>query len=134
MIVVHQGGMDFAHGISFEFKSIGVVDEAVKDRIGEGGVGDAGVPVLDRDLGGDQGSAAAVTIVEDLEQVFGLGAGERVAEPVVEDEQVGAGQGPQQLGIGAVSLSEFERLQQAGSAQVAHIEFGLTGSPSQCTR
>jgi len=79
MTVVVQGGKDFAHGISFEFKSVGVVDEAVKDQIGEGGVGDAGVPVLDRDLGGDQGCGAAVTVVEDLEQVFGLGAGERVS-------------------------------------------------------
>ena len=91
MVNILQGGMDFAHGISFEFKPVGIVDEAVEDRIGEGGVGDAGVPVLDRDLGGDQGGGAAVTIVEDLEQVFGLGAGEGVAEPVVEDEQLGLG-------------------------------------------
>jgi len=100
--------MDFTHGISFEFKSVGVVDEAVENGVRKGGIGDAGVPITHRDLGGDQGGGAAVTVVEDLEQVFGLGAGERVAEPVVEDEQVGAGQGTEQLGIGTVGLSEFE--------------------------
>ena len=74
------------------------MDEAIEDRIGDGGVGDAGMPFADRDLGSDQGGRAAITVVEDLEQVFGLGARERITKPVVEDEQVRAGQGPQQLG------------------------------------
>ena len=62
------------------------MDETIEDRISQGRIGDAGMPFADRDLGGDQGGGTAITIIEDLKQVFGLRAREWVAEPVIEDE------------------------------------------------
>ena len=68
------------------------MDEAVEDRIGDGGVGDAGMPFAHRDLGGDHGGDAALTIIEDLEQVVGMGCGSAVAHPVIRDEKLEFGQ------------------------------------------
>ena len=47
--------------------------DAVEDRVGEGGVAEVGVPVLDRQLAGDHRRAAADPVVEELEQIAALG-------------------------------------------------------------
>ena len=67
---------------------MGVVDEAVEDGVGDGGVGDDLVPMLDRHLTGDDGRSALVAIVDDFEEIATLVAGERGEAPIVEDEQV----------------------------------------------
>ena len=43
-----------SHRMTVEFVAMGVVDEAVEDRIGKGGFVDHGVPCCDRQLAGDQ--------------------------------------------------------------------------------
>ena len=106
---------------------MGIVDEAVEDGVGEGRVTEAGVPVIDGHLGGDQGSAVAVAVVEDLQDITGLGGGEGITEPVVEDEQVDTTQGIQQLGVGAVGVGERGGVDQTGEALVAHGEAVATG-------
>ena len=45
----------FSHGLSFELELVGVVHEAVEDGIGESGVADRFVPVIERELAGDEG-------------------------------------------------------------------------------
>jgi hypothetical protein len=72
----------------FECEAVGVVDEAIEDGVGDGGVGDDLVPVLDRYLAGDDGRSALVAIVDDFEEIATLLAGERGEAPIVEDEQV----------------------------------------------
>ena len=43
------GGVDHvAHGLALEIDAVGVVDQAVEDRVGVGGVADHVVPALDR--------------------------------------------------------------------------------------
>ena len=49
--------------------AMGVVDEAVEDGVGEGGVADHLVPCVDRHLAGDDGRAPSVAVLEDLQQV-----------------------------------------------------------------
>ena len=85
------------------------------------------------DLGNDHGGLATVAVVKDFEQVSGLGGGQRVSEPVIEDEQMGTSQLGQQLRIGTISAGQLEGVQQARGALVTHIEFGLTGCPAQGT-
>ena len=46
-----------------------VIENPVEDGVPEGGVADDVAPVLDGELGGDDGSAADVAVVEELEQV-----------------------------------------------------------------
>ena len=69
---------------------MGVVHEAVEDGVGDGRVGDHLVPVFDVDLTGHDGAAAALPIVEDLEQVATLVRRDVGEPPVVEDQQFSA--------------------------------------------
>jgi hypothetical protein len=45
------------------------VDQAVQDRVGDGGLAEGLVPVADRQLAGDDGRAEALAVLDDLEQV-----------------------------------------------------------------
>ena len=53
------------------------VHEAVEDGIGDGRIDDDLVPVIDGELTGHDGRAAAVAIVDDFEQVAALLRGQR---------------------------------------------------------
>ena len=46
-----------AHGFALELDAVGVVDEAVEDGIGEGGLADHLVPGVDGQLAGDDGAS-----------------------------------------------------------------------------
>ena len=43
---------------------MGVVEEAVEDGVSEGGVADDSVPVLDGELGGEDGPTAGIAVVD----------------------------------------------------------------------
>ena len=45
------------------------MDEPVEDGVGEGGVAEQVVPLLDGKLAGDQGGTGGVSVLEDLEEV-----------------------------------------------------------------
>jgi hypothetical protein len=84
---------------------VGVVDQAVEDGIGDGGIADDLVPAIDRDLAGDDDRAGLVAVLDDFQEVAALLGVEWLRPPVVEDQQVEAGQGAQRPGIAAVSPS-----------------------------
>src|SRR6202008_2145771 len=87
---------------------MGVVNEAVEDGIGVCGVADEGVPFVDGDLAGEDGRAAPITFLEDLVEVT-TGAGvEGFEAPIVEDEELDAGETTQDAGIAAVTAGERE--------------------------
>lgn len=50
------------------------------------------MPSGHRDLGGDQGGFAAITFLDEFEQMEALLVGEAVGSEVVEDEQLRAGE------------------------------------------
>ena len=64
--------------------AVGVVDEPVQDGVGDCGIAERLVPLLDRQLAGDDGRAALGAVLDDLEQVGRLPAGERLHGEVVE--------------------------------------------------
>ncbi len=72
---------------------MGVVDEAVEDGVGIGGIADEVVPFIDGDLAGDEGGAAAVALFEDFEEVMACAGIERLEAPVVEDEEFNPAEG-----------------------------------------
>ena len=61
---------------------MGVVDEAIQDGVGIGGLADDRMPVGHGELAGDQGGAPAVPIFEDLQQVVARLIVERAQPPV----------------------------------------------------
>ena len=76
--------MSFSHGFSFHVDLVSVVDQPVEYGVGQGGVADGGVPLVDGQLAGGDGGASAVAIFEHFEQVaaiLGVGFGQ---SPVVD--------------------------------------------------
>src|SRR6266542_646051 len=71
-----------------EVKAVCVMDEAVEDRVGVGRIADQLMPAIDWQLAGDNGGAAAVAVIEDLEKVMTGGGVERLETPIIEDEQI----------------------------------------------
>lgn len=111
---------------------MGVVDKSVKDGIGEGGIANGFVPVLGRQLGGDEGGAPVVSVFGDLEEVAALVCGEHFGSPVVEDEEVGAEQGFEQAFVASESAGGGEFLEQAGGAEVADAVAFAAGFVCEC--
>ncbi len=87
------------------------MNKTVEDGVRERGIWDPNMPLDHRNLSDNHGGAASIAVVQDFEQVSGLGARKGVSEPVIEDEQMDAGQGAQQLGIRAVGAGQFQSLE-----------------------
>ena len=85
---------------------MGIVDDAVEDGVGEGGIADHIVPAVDWELTGDQGSAAAVAFFGDLEQVMPLFGTEGFEAPVVEDEELDAAERAHRSRIASVTMGQ----------------------------
>ena len=49
-----------------------VVNQAVEDGIGDGGIADVFMPVFDRKLTGENGGAGAMAVFDDLQEVSPL--------------------------------------------------------------
>jgi putative transposase len=84
------------------------VDEAVEYGVGDGGIGDDLVPVLDRHLAGDDGRTALVAIVDHLEEIAPLIAGKRSEPPIVEDEEIDTRQRLEQASIAPVAARRLD--------------------------
>ena len=76
---------------------MGIVNEAVQDGVGEGWLADDIMPARYGELAGDEDRAAAMAILHHLQQVALLLGGHRGKSPVVEDQELDAGQGPESL-------------------------------------
>ena len=112
------GGTVLAQAVARQVDPVGVVDEAVEHGIGQGRGADHLVPAVDWHLAGDQHRSGVVAVLDDLEQVTGLLGRQRLRSPVVEDQQLGARELLEQLGIAAVAARQAERREQARHAIV----------------
>jgi hypothetical protein len=61
-------GWRLAQGFAGQRNAVGVVDQAIQDRVGQGRVADDFIPVVDRDLAGDDQRAGVVAVLDDLQQ------------------------------------------------------------------
>ena len=86
------------------------------------GSGETGVPIGNRHLSGDHRGGLSIAIVQDLEQVLRLGTGQGIAEPVIEDQELGASKGIEELGVGAVGVGKRNEVEETRSAMVTDRE------------
>ena len=105
--------------LSFEYDALGIVDEAIEDRVGDGGVSDDFVPAIDGQLAGDDNRAGFVSILDDFEQITALVGVERFWSPVVQDQQIKSCDRPQHLGVTAIGAAECE-----GGEETRHTMVG----------
>ena len=112
---------------------MGVVNEAVEDGVGISRVADQGVPFVDGDLAGENGRTAAIALLEDLVEVA-TGTGiERFEAPIVEDEELDAGETAQDAGITAITASERELGEELGDPLIENRAVVATGLVTQGT-
>jgi hypothetical protein len=116
-----------AHRFTLEHQTIAVVHEAIEDGIGEGAIAEEGVPLIDGKLARDEGGAAIVTIVEDLEQVAHALIGERSEREVIEYQQVCFGELTEERGALLHGAVAGEFLDETWQAEAAHGEVGAAG-------
>ena len=113
---------------------MGLVYETIQDGICQGRVWQVGMPVGHGDLTSDQGGRATVAVIEDLQEVAGLGGRQRVAQSIVQDQQGQMRQAGQQFRIRAIGLCQVQGIQQARGALIAHTVVLTTGSLAQGRR
>jgi hypothetical protein len=106
---------------------MGVVQEAIADGVGQGGVGEVVVPLGGRQLAGDDGGAVAVAVLEDLQHVAAFLVGDRRQAPVVDQEDVDAGELAEQADVGAVGAGEREVVKEPRGAAVVGAEAFAAG-------
>jgi hypothetical protein len=113
---IRQFVVAFAHGLPLEVDPVGVVYEPVEDGVGEGGVADDLVSVLDGYLAGNQGRTVAGAVIEQLQEIAALLGVKLGQSPVVEDDEVGLGEARHELGEASVAVGEGELLEEPGQA------------------
>jgi len=104
--------------VSGEIEPVRVVDDAVEDGIGIGGIADQLMPFVDGDLAGDDRRSATVAFFKNLEEVMARGGVERLKPPIVEDEQLHTTERPLDAGISTIAASKCEIGEQLGNALV----------------
>jgi hypothetical protein len=82
------------------------VDHPIEDRVRKRRNADHIVPAVNRYLTGDHDRAGVVTILDNFEKVARLVWGERFRSPVVEDEQLGAGDRAQELTVTPIATRQ----------------------------
>src|SRR5260370_22836210 len=87
---------------------------------------------MERVMGGDGGGAAAVALLDDLEQVAGLVGPEWLEAPVVEDEQPDLAEPLHQPWIATVAAGEREVGEQLGHALVEDGSIIAAGLVTEC--
>jgi len=97
---------------------MGVVDEAVQDGVGVSGVPNNLVPGGQGKLGGDDRRSAAVSLLEDFEQVMAGAGVEGFEAEVVEDEQIGAAKGFDEARMAPVAPGERQVLAELRPAMI----------------
>lgn len=79
-----------AQALAAEFDAMGVMDEAIQDRVGVGGVANNLMPSYHGELRGDDRRSASIALFEDFEQIVASAGVERFEAEVVEDQEIGA--------------------------------------------
>ena len=95
------------------------MQEAVADRIGEGRLAEIVVPLGRRQLAGDDGRTGVVAILQDLEEVATLGILDRGEPPVIDDEDIEAGELGEQADVGAVGPGQGKLVEETRGPAVA---------------
>ena len=98
-----------------------VVDEPIQDGVGEGGVANEVMPVVDRDLARDQRGPPAGAVVDDFEEIAAFPITERGEAPVVENDELRFREVQEEFSVRSIGVRADEILaQEARETEVAY--------------
>ena len=101
-----SGGLELAHRRPVQLQTMSIVDEAIEDGVCDGRVCDRLVPVIDRQLAGDECGAAVVPVIDKLQEIAALIGRERREAPIVEDQQLDTRERAQQAHMATITARE----------------------------
>ena len=110
-----------------------MMDQPVQDGIGEGGISNDIMPVLEGELAGNEGGSPAGPVLDDFQQVSAFGLVQGGQAIVVNGQQVGLLESVHKLGIGAIGPGSGQFIDEAGKAEVAGGEPLPAGGLSEGT-
>ena len=110
-----------SHRMTVQFEAMGVVDQAVEDRISDGRIADLRMPTGHRQLAGQQHGAGLIARIADLEEVAALGFGHGSHRPVVDNEQVDAAESIEDFRVAAVGARGGEMAKQLGGFEEQRV-------------
>jgi antirestriction protein ArdC len=115
---LRQWGLEFAQGFPDQGERMGVMDQAVEDGVGQGGMAQGLVPVRHRQLTGDHGRAGLIAVIEQVQQVAPPFVVEQSQAPVVEDEHLDLGEGGHEFEVAPVDPGAGQFVEQARQALI----------------
>ena len=107
-----------AHGLSFERNPDGVVNDAVHNGVGVGGIADHAVPAVYWKLAGKDDRRPVMPVIDDLHEIAALGGGQVEHGEVVNDQEANLDDLAHQLVRLAVKAGCGEIVQQARQTRV----------------
>ena len=120
-------GVPHAVGLAVGDDDGGVVQEPVEDADGGGVLGQEPAPLFERPVRGDGQRAAFVGGGDEPEQQLGAGVVQRGEADFVEDDQVVAEQGVDDLADGVVGQAAVEGFDEIGCGEVPDLVPGVDG-------
>jgi hypothetical protein len=110
-----------------------MMDEAVQDGIGEGGISNDIVPVLEGELAGDEGGSSFGAVFDDLQEIAALGLVQGSQAVIVDGQEVGFLEAVHELGRGAISPGHSQVLDEAREPEIAAGEALAAGGLGEGT-
>jgi hypothetical protein len=92
------------------------VDDSVEDRIGDRGVCDPVMPVLDGELSGEEGGSFLVSVVEDFKKISSGRGIQGRQSPIVENQHVDTRKRAEASSVGSVGSCNLQFAEQPRQA------------------
>jgi hypothetical protein len=89
-----------------EIDAVGIVDDAIEDGIGVGGIADEFMPFVDGNLAGDDGGSSAISFFEYLKEIVTGRGIEGLQAPIVEYQQLDTAERSQDAGIATIAARQ----------------------------
>ena len=107
------------------------MDDAIKDRVGHGGIAQVFMPAIARELTRNDGGPSAIAVIENLEQVLVMRIFECDETPIIEDQDIHPGEPRQHDRVAPVTVRECQFGKQARDPTVDHAMVLATGLLAQ---
>src|SRR5579863_6336986 len=104
--------------LGLQMDAVRAMHQAVQDRVGKRGIADVVMPVIDRELAGNDARTRADAIVDELEQVIAFARADRRDGEVVDDQYVDLGDGSEAFAEAAVGMAEAKLFEQTRCAYI----------------
>ena len=105
-----------------------------EDGVGERRIFQIGMPLLHRQLAGDERRATIVSIIQDLQEVAADRVWQRREAEVIYDQQIGLGELAQEGGLALQSRMPEQLVHEPRDAEAAHAVIGSTGGMADGAR